>query len=126
MIRARRAAWMVAVAALAAVTLDAQRSAPAELAWQFLTNGPMAGNVFELVESMDGVLLAQSDALLYRSTDDGRTWIPCRQLRPRLPSSFAPDPLPDEQWFWHTIAQSERGVVVADNVKDELRVTSYR
>jgi photosystem II stability/assembly factor-like uncharacterized protein len=126
MMQARRGAWIVAVAALAAATLEAQRSAPPGLAWQFLPNGPMAGNAFELVESTEGVLLAQSDALLYRSTDDGRTWIPCRQLRPRLPAFFPSDPLPEEQWFWHTIAQSERGVVVAENLRDELRVTNVR
>ena len=126
MMPARRAAWTVAVAALAACPLAAQRTAPAGLAWQFLMNGPMAGNVSELVESTEGVLLAQSDALLYRSTDEGRTWIPCRQLRPPLPTLLPQGPPPEEQWFWHTIAQSERGMVVAEGVKDELRLTNVR
>ena len=115
------------VAALLAVFaaplfVQGQDTAPPSLAWQAVREGPTTGQVNELLESASGVILARVDDVLYRSTDDGRSWRSCRGLPPPpadRPSSF------NTPWLWHTLAHHLRDRT-AGYSQVELDVTDAR
>lgn len=99
-----------------------QRGQPASLAWQ-ASGGPMGGVVTNLIESGAGALLARVDEVLYRSTDDGRSWRRCRDLPPRpAPQS----PYDGPSWLWSRIADRERGAPRPDSSATFLVVTDGR
>ena len=117
-------------ASLAAASIDVgtfQAAAPASLAWQAVSGGPMGGAATELVEPISGVLLARVNDVLYRSTDDGRSWLPCRDLPP--PSSVGGRP-PSARplWFWSTIAHRQRPNAEATRIPapDTIELTDPR
>ena len=112
------------LAAAAAVSIGAQVNAPASLAWQTVRNGPMGGNVTDLIETYEQVLIARADGVLYRSTDDGRTWVQCRRLTSLVASPSQPPREPSGGWLWSSIARSETGPSGAP--RDQLQVTDQR
>ena len=69
------------------------RVIPEALAWQ-ASAGPFTGNVKALVEGDADTVFAWVDAEIFRSRDDGVTWIRCESqpLRPR-------DPVPLDRWL---------------------------
>jgi Two component regulator propeller len=69
---------VVAIAAFVALGagISGQRVVPEPLPWQ-ASIGPFTGNVTALAQSESGAIFALAGAELYRSTNDGATWIRC-------------------------------------------------
>ena len=63
-----------------ALTASGQVDRRAALVWESTGAPPFGGIIQTIVETTSGTLIAAATSGLYKSTDDGRTWIACRAL----------------------------------------------
>jgi photosystem II stability/assembly factor-like uncharacterized protein len=75
---------------------------PQALAWQASTSGPFTGVAKVFVESDAGAIFARVDRVVFRSRDDGVTWIRCpsQPFRPSEPALFDPWLVSHGRWLY--------------------------
>ena len=62
------------------LTASGQVDRRTALVWERSEAPPFGGMIQTIVETTSGTLIAAAISGLYKSTDDGRTWIACRAL----------------------------------------------
>src|SRR5918994_6574841 len=63
-----------------------EQGSPEPLTWQ-ASVGPFAGNVQALAETDSGAVFAFANSEIFRSTDDGVTWVRCPSQPQRRPGA---------------------------------------
>ena len=113
-----KAGWIVTITAAvllvaAARTRGQEPASAAPLVWE-ASAGPVSGSVNALVETESGTVFAFINSHIYRSTDDGVTWVVCPAQPQRRPRA---------QVYEHWLVTAGRRLYAAGDYGGPLYVT---